>query len=112
MSPWRPARSWPGSWPIRRACWPTPDTTSPTWPGSPCPAAVRFALRPRSPAHSFGYHRGTILAALANAAIIAAVTMAIVVVGVDRLLHPRPVEGGVVVGVALGAFGVNAFAAL
>ena len=28
-------------------------------------AAVRFALRPRSPAHSFGYHRGTILAALA-----------------------------------------------
>jgi cobalt-zinc-cadmium efflux system protein len=75
-------------------------------------AAVRFALRPRSPAHSFGYHRGTILAALANAAIIAAVTVAIVVVGVDRLLHPRPVEGGVVVGVALGAFGVNAFAAL
>lgn len=74
--------------------------------------AVRFALRPRSPARSFGYHRGTILAALANAAIIAAVTVAIVVVGVARLLHPQPVQGSVVVGVALGAFFVNALAAL
>jgi cobalt-zinc-cadmium efflux system protein len=74
--------------------------------------AVRFALRPRSPEHSFGYHRGTILAALANAAIITAVTVAIVVVSVGRLLHPRPVEGGIVVGVALGAFAVNALAAL
>jgi cobalt-zinc-cadmium efflux system protein len=57
--------------------------------------AVRFALRPRSPAHSFGYHR-----------------VAIVAVGVDRLLHPRPVEGGVVVAVAAGAFLLNAAAAL
>jgi cobalt-zinc-cadmium efflux system protein len=74
--------------------------------------AVRWALRPRSPAHSFGYHRGTILAALANAAIIAAVTVAIVAVALDRLLHPRPVEGAVVVAVALGAFLANAAAAL
>ena len=56
--------------------------------------AVRCALRPRSPSHSFGYHRGTILAALANAAVIAAVTVAIVVMGIARLLHPRPVHGG------------------
>jgi cobalt-zinc-cadmium efflux system protein len=74
--------------------------------------AVRLALRPRSPARSFGYHRGTILAALANAAIIAAVTVAIVVVGVERLLHPVGVQGRIVVGVALGAFAVNALAAL
>jgi len=74
--------------------------------------AVRFALRPRSPARSFGYHRGTILAALANAAIIAAVTVAVVVMGTDRLLHPRPVDGAVVVGVALGAFVANAVCAL
>src|SRR5665213_672741 len=74
--------------------------------------AVRFALRPRSPEHSFGYHRGTILAALANAAIIAAVTVVIVVVGVERLLHPQPVQGAVVVGVAIGAFVVNALAAV
>ncbi len=74
--------------------------------------AVRWALRPRSAAHSFGYHRGTILAALANAAIIAAVTAAIAVAATDRLLHPRPVQGGLVVVVALGAFLVNAAAAL
>ena len=73
--------------------------------------AVRWALRPRSREHSFGYHRGTILAALGNAAIIAAVTAAIVVVSVQRLLHPRAVEGGIVVGVALGAFALNALAA-
>jgi cobalt-zinc-cadmium efflux system protein len=74
--------------------------------------AVRWALRPRNPEHSFGYHRGTILAALGNAAIIAAVTVAIVVVGVERLLHPSAVQGGIVVGVALGAFVVNAAAAV
>jgi cobalt-zinc-cadmium efflux system protein len=74
--------------------------------------AVRFALRPRDPEHSFGYHRGTILAALGNAAIIAAVTAAIVVVGVDRLLHPQAVHGTIVVGVALGAFALNAVLAL
>jgi len=38
--------------------------------------------------------------------------VAIVVVGVDRLLHPRPVAGGIVVGVAAGAFLINAAAAL
>ena len=55
--------------------------------------AVRFALRPRSPAHSFGYHRGTILAALANAAIIAAVTVAIVAVAVDAAPAPPARRG-------------------
>jgi len=75
-------------------------------------AAVRFALRPRSPARSFGYHRSTILAAVANAAIIAAVTVAILVVAVDRLLHPRPVVGGVVLSVALAAAAANAATAV
>jgi cobalt-zinc-cadmium efflux system protein len=74
--------------------------------------AVRWALRPRSPSRSFGYHRGPILAALANAAVIAAVTAAIVVESVVRLLHPHPVHGGLVVTVAAAAFVVNAFAVL
>jgi cobalt-zinc-cadmium efflux system protein len=74
--------------------------------------AVRWALRPRSPSRSFGYHRGPILAALANAAVIAAVTVAIVVESVVRLLHPHPVHGGLVVIVAAAAFVANAFAVL
>jgi cobalt-zinc-cadmium efflux system protein len=74
--------------------------------------AVRWALRPRSPSRSFGYHRGPILAALANAAVIAAVTAAIVVESVVRLLHPHPVHGGLVVTVAAAALVVNAAAVL
>ena len=74
--------------------------------------AVRWALRPRSPERSFGYHRGTILAALANAAVIAAVTAAIAVESVVRLLHPRAVHGGVVVVVAAAAMMANAAMAL
>jgi len=50
--------------------------------------AVRLTLRPASPARSFGNHRATILAALANAVLIAAVTVLIVVSAVHRLLHP------------------------
>jgi cobalt-zinc-cadmium efflux system protein len=74
--------------------------------------AVRWALRPRSPERSFGYHRGAILAALANAAVIAAVTAAIAVGSVVRLLHPRPVHGGVVAAIAGLAMVLNAAMAL
>lgn len=74
--------------------------------------AVRWALRPRSPERSFGYHRSTILAALANAAVIAAVTAAIAVGSIGRLVHPRPVHGGTVVVVAAIALAVNGAMAL
>lgn len=74
--------------------------------------AVRLSLRPRSPARSFGYHRGTILAALANAAAIAAVTAAIAVGSVERLLHPHAVRGTVVAGVAALALVLSAAMAL
>jgi cobalt-zinc-cadmium efflux system protein len=74
--------------------------------------AVRLALRPASPARSFGNHRATILAALANAVLIAAVTVLIVVASVHRLLHPVPVHAGVVVVVATFGLLVNGAAAL
>jgi len=74
--------------------------------------AVRWAQRAPTPARSYGFHRGTILAALANAASILAVTGFIVVEGVSRLRDPRPVDGGIVVAVALVAFLVNAGSAL
>jgi cobalt-zinc-cadmium efflux system protein len=74
--------------------------------------AVRWATRPRSPSHSFGYHRGPILAALGNAAVIAVITVAIVVESVLRLLHPHAVHGGLVVIVAAVAFVTNGLAAL
>lgn len=73
--------------------------------------AVRWALRPRSEVRSYGNHRATILAALANSALLAAVTVAIVVEGVLRLLHPLPVHAGIVVAVAGVAVLANGTAA-
>lgn len=74
--------------------------------------AVRWALRPRNPSRSFGYHRWPILAALVNAAVIAAVTVAIVVESIVRLLHPHAVHGTLVVVVAGAALVVNGAAVL
>ena len=74
--------------------------------------AVRWAMRPRSDARSFGNHRGTILAALLNAGTLAAVTAAIVVGSVYRLIHPVHVNGAVVTATAAVALVANLVAAL
>ncbi len=74
--------------------------------------AVRWARRAATAERSYGNHRGTILAALINATMILAVTCLIVYEGVRRLAHPEPVRAGIVVAVALGAFVLNAGAAL
>jgi cobalt-zinc-cadmium efflux system protein len=74
--------------------------------------AVRLVLAPPSAARSFGNHRATILAALANAVLIAGVTVLIVVDSIHRLAHPEPVRAGVVVVVASIALLVNGAAAL
>jgi cobalt-zinc-cadmium efflux system protein len=75
-------------------------------------AAVRWALRPRSELRTYGNHRGTILAALANATVLAVVTCAIVALAVDRLVHPVAVHGALMSVVAGAALVVNGAAAL
>ncbi len=74
--------------------------------------AVRWALRPRSEARSFGNHRGTILAALLNASALVVVTVAVVGVSVYRLVRPAPVDATIVVAVAAAAMVANAMSAL
>jgi cobalt-zinc-cadmium efflux system protein len=74
--------------------------------------AVRYARRAATAARSFGYHRGTILAALVNAGGILAVTLLIVYGAVDRLVHPVHVRAGVMVVVAVAACLINTAAAL
>jgi cobalt-zinc-cadmium efflux system protein len=74
--------------------------------------AVRLALRPPSAERSFGNHRATILAALANASLIAVVTVLIVIDSVHRLGNPEPVRAGLVVIVAAVGLVVNGLAAL
>ena len=62
--------------------------------------AVRWSRRAPTTSRSYGYHRATILAALANAVLIVAVTGWLVVEGVRRLDHTPAVDGGVVAIVA------------
>ena len=66
--------------------------------------AVQLTRRPATSRRSFGWHRGTILAAQANAAMILALTVWILIEGVRRLLDPHAVDGGIVVVVASVAF--------
>ncbi len=74
--------------------------------------AVLFTRRPATTHRSFGWHRGTILAAQANAAMILVLTVWIVVAGVKRLSDAPPVNGAPVLIVALLAFVANAIAAV
>jgi len=74
--------------------------------------AVRLSTRRPTAARSFGYHRSTVLAAQANAAVILAITAVIAIEAVERILHPSPVRGGIVLVVALIALAVNLAGAL
>jgi len=75
---------------------------------------IAVQLTKRGPTHkqSFGYHRGTILAAQANAATIIAVTGLIGFESIRRLMHPQPVHAKSVVVVALIATLINSIAAV
>jgi cobalt-zinc-cadmium efflux system protein len=74
--------------------------------------AVRLVLRPPNAARSFGNHRATILAALANAALVGVVTVLIVLGSIHRLGHPQAVRAGLVIAVATLGLVVNGLAAL
>ena len=74
--------------------------------------AVRWAARRPTGQRSFGYHRATILAALGNAVSILVVTVWIFFEGVQRIIHPEPVRGGIIVIVALVAAAANLAAVL
>lgn len=74
--------------------------------------AVRVARRRPTSSRSFGWHRGTILAAQANAAMILVLTVWIVYESIRRLIDPPPVEGAIVLVVALVAFVANGVSAV
>jgi len=74
--------------------------------------AVRLTRRKATKRRSFGWHRSGVLAAQANAAGIVAITSLIAFEAVNRVRNPAPVDGAVVVVVALGAMLANGFAAL
>jgi cobalt-zinc-cadmium efflux system protein len=74
--------------------------------------AVRLARRRPTPSRSYGWHRSTILAAQANAALLLAATALISFEAVRRLVHTQPVASGVVIVVAAISMVVNGAAAL
>lgn len=64
-------------------------------------AASFIAGRPASARRTFGWHRAEILAALANAVVLLAVCVYLLVEGVRRLLDPPPVDAGPMVAFAV-----------
>src|SRR6478736_4768604 len=62
--------------------------------------AVHLVGRPGDDRRSFGYHRGTILAAQANAAALLVVMAFIVYEAINRLLNPQSIDAVPVIVVA------------
>lgn len=75
-------------------------------------AAAWLARRPSSSKRTYGYRRATILASLANALILVAVSVALAWEGVTRLLAPEQVNDVVVIAVAATAVLANGGTAL
>lgn len=69
--------------------------------------AVRYALQPADTEHRFGHGKAEYIAGLAQSTFIAGSALFLVLVAVDRLSHPRPLER-VGVGLAVMAFSVLA----
>jgi cobalt-zinc-cadmium efflux system protein len=70
--------------------------------------ARRLGRRPPTPRHTYGLKRAEVIAALANAVTLVAVTALIARQAVVRLQHPVPVQQGLMLTVALVALVANA----
>lgn len=73
--------------------------------------AVEQTKRPADDKRSFGYHRAGILAATANGATLIMLVFVIAYEAVQRLVHPEPVQGAIVMVSALAGVAVNAYVA-
>lgn len=69
--------------------------------------AAWLARKPPSSRHTYGLVRLEVLAALANSLAMLVLIVYIVIEALQRLMHPQPVMGGMVMGVAAIGLGVN-----
>ena len=74
--------------------------------------AAWLGRRPPTSRRTYGWGRGTILAALANAAVLLVSVGAIAMEAVHRLSHPQPLDSDLVMAVAAAAIVVNGGSAL
>ena len=70
-----------------------------------------FSRQPAAPEKTYGYLRLEILAALLNGAVLLLVSGLIVWEAIERLQAPEPLQGGLMLGVALGGLLINAASA-
>ncbi|MHB1599387.1 MAG: cation diffusion facilitator family transporter [Acidimicrobiales bacterium] len=75
-------------------------------------AAVRLARRSPTDLRSYGYHRATIVSALANVALVLVVAVLVVADAAGRIGHPGHIDGGLVAAVAGAAAVANGACAL
>jgi cobalt-zinc-cadmium efflux system protein len=73
--------------------------------------AAWIAQRPATARRTYGFYRLEILAALANGAVLIAVTVGIVLEALDRLHHPEAVRSGLLLAVATAGLVANLAAA-
>ena len=69
--------------------------------------ALQMATKPADRRRTYGYHRVEILAALANGAVLVALSVWIVVEAIHRFQDPPEVAGGLMLAVAVGGLVVN-----
>ena len=74
--------------------------------------ALKIAGWPSCPSRTFGYHRVGILAALVNAVSLVVIALLIAWEAVNRILHPAPVHGPIMIAVAAAAVVINLIIAL
>ncbi|THJ23844.1 MAG: cation transporter [Nitrospira sp. CG24D] len=68
--------------------------------------------QPANETRTFGYHRAGVVAAFLNSFILVLTAIGITLVGLKRLLHPVPVDGGWIMGIAAMSFVANLSIAL
>jgi cobalt-zinc-cadmium efflux system protein len=69
--------------------------------------AFRLARKPARGAWTFGFRRAEVLSAQANGITLLVVSALVAFEAITRLVHPEPVTGGIVVGVAAVGVAVN-----
>ena len=74
--------------------------------------AVYFHSRPPSATHTYGYHRAGVLAAMVNAASLAAISFLIFYEAARRIQQPQPVHAGTMMWVAAAGVVMNGAIAL
>jgi len=70
--------------------------------------AIHMAERPATSERTYGYYRTEILAALANAVVLIAISVWVLIEAYERFRHPQAIASGPMLLVALVGLGVNA----